>query len=267
MDDKSITKKIRSFIKENTVNHSTYWYPLSEIKGEIPASAYLITEIYRDNRVDLIERVLEKCNIRFGDWIQEHMTELHKNSDLIEMLYEKDEDGYVFPWLSEIFIFDQSEKWLIYISHEETISFTGEEIVKAAREIIPEKYEIQGSDNCLSNEQMAEMLIKRLGFDFDTINKNEVKELLESEINNFHEGSSEYIRSLCGYLFCLGDASDAELIEKAKYGINMDVGCMIDYEWIESLKNGGVQSEYVRSRSELIEDFVSYYSNFEADED
>lgn len=117
----------------------------------------------------------------------------------------------------------------------------------------------------MTNEQRAEMLIKRLGFDFGTISKSEIKDLLKREIENFHEGSSEYIRLLCGYLFCLGDAEDDELIGKAKYGINMDVGCMIDYEWIESLKNGGVQSEYVRSRDELIEDFVRYYSDFEAD--
>lgn len=266
MDAKSIIEKIRSFLKENTINHSTYWYPLSEIKSGIPVSAYLITEIYSDNRIDFIESVLKRCNIRFGYWIQEYIEELH-NGDLIEMLYEKDEDGYVFPWLSEMFIFDRSEKWLIYISHEETIAFTGEELVKAAREIIPEKYEIQGSYNCLTNEQMAAALIKRLGFDFDTIPKGEIKDLLKREIENFHEGSSEYIRLLCGYLFCLGDAENAELIEMAKYGINMDVGCMIDYEWVESLKNGGVQSEYIRSRDELIEDFVRYYSNFETSDE
>lgn len=263
---KNVVERIKSFVKENTVNHSTYWYPLSEIKSGIPVSAYLITEIYSDNRIDFIESVLKRCNIRFSYWIQEYIEELH-NGDLIEMLYEKDEYGYVFPWLSEMFIFDRSEKWLIYISHEETISFTGDEIVQAAREIIPENYEIKLSDDLMTNEQMAEALIKHLGFDFDTISKDEIEDLLKKEIENYHEGSSEYIRLLCGYLFCLGNADDAGLIEKAKYGINMDAGSMIDYEWIESLKNGGGQSEFVRSRDELIEDFVRYYSNFKADED
>lgn len=142
MDDKSITEKIESFLKENTINHITYWYPLAKIKSGIPAAAYLVTEIYRDNRIDLIKKILEKCNIRYGNCVQQYMTELHENSDLIEMLYEKDEYGYVLPWLCEMFIFDRSKKWLIYISHEETITFTGEEITKAAREIIPEKYEV-----------------------------------------------------------------------------------------------------------------------------
>ena len=52
-----------------------------------------------------------------------------------------------------------------------------------------------------------------------------------------------------------------------KYGINMDVGCMIDIEWIESLKNGGIKAEFVNSREDIIRCFVSYYKNFEADDD
>ena len=54
----------------------------------------------------------------------------------------------------------------------------------------------------------------------------------------------------------MGDISDVPLLEKAKYSINMDVGCMIDGEWIDSLKNGGISSQYIRSRQEIIDDFV-----------
>lgn len=49
------------------------------------------------------------------------------------------------------------------------------------------------------------------------------------------------------------------LLEKAKYGINFDVGCMIDQEWIDSLKNAGVGDAFVNSKEVLIEKFVSYY--------
>lgn len=48
-------------------------------------------------------------------------------------------------------------------------------------------------------------------------------ELIQKEIENYQEGSSEYIRVLCGYLYCIGNASDAELIKRAKYGINFYV--------------------------------------------
>ncbi|MBQ6553889.1 MAG: hypothetical protein IJL89_01530, partial [Firmicutes bacterium] len=63
------------------------------------------------------------------------------------------------------------------------------------------------------------------------------------------------------YLFCLGDCSDIPLLKKAKYGLNMDVGCMIDGEWIESLENGGAadKAKNLRSKEDIIKDFVGYY--------
>ncbi len=111
----------------------------------------------------------------------------------------------------------------------------------------------------MSNEERAERLVQKYGFDFAVIPKEEIRKLIEAVIADFQEGSSEYIRVLCGYLYCIGDISVVALIEKAKYQINMDVGCMIDSEWIESLQNGGKETELVRSRNEIMEDFVSYY--------
>lgn len=116
----------------------------------------------------------------------------------------------------------------------------------------------------MTNEKRAEELIKKYGFDFKFISKNEIRKLLEEEIENFQPGSSEYIRLLCGYLFCIGDITDVPLIEKAKYSINMDVECMIDGEWVDSLKNGGMETEFVSSRKKIIKNFIVYYKNFEA---
>ena len=42
----------------------------------------------------------------------------------------------------------------------------------------------------------------------------------------------------------------------------MDVGTMIDSEWIDSLENGGIEDEYTRTRKEIIEDFVGYYESW-----
>lgn len=91
----------------------------------------------------------------------------------------------------------------------------------------------------MTNEQRTEQIIKKYGFDLINISKEEIIDLLQKEIADYQPGSSEYLRVLCGYLFCLGDISAVPLLEKAKYSINMDVGCMIDSEWIDSLKNGG----------------------------
>lgn len=118
----------------------------------------------------------------------------------------------------------------------------------------------------MTNEQRAEALLKKYGFDFEKLYKPEIRSLIEEEIANYHMGSSEYIRVLCGYLFCIGDETDIPLLKRAKYEINMDVGCMIDGEWIESLQNGGAATEQICSKEVLVEGFIHYYENFEADD-
>ena len=120
-------------------------------------------------------------------------------------------------------------------------------------------------------DERAENFLKRFGFDFDKIDKNEIIFLLNKEFeraitergSKFYN-SSECLRVLCGYLFCLGDISDVPLLEKVKYGIDMDVGTMIDGEWIISLKNNGMEmKEYdIPSKKELIKDFVDEYKGW-----
>jgi len=124
-----------------------------------------------------------------------------------------------------------------------------------------------GRELNVNNEERTEVLIKRYDFNFSLKYRAEIRLLLEKEIISYQEGSSEYLRFLCGYLFCIGNVNDVEIIEKAKYNINMDVGCMIEGAWIESLENGGIESENVYSRQLLIDDFVCYYDDFEASED
>ena len=114
----------------------------------------------------------------------------------------------------------------------------------------------------MTNDQRAEQIIKKYRFHFKDIPKQEIINLIQMEIADYQPGSSEYIRLLCGYLYCLGDISDVPLLEKAKYSINMDVGCMIDGEWIDSLKNDGIETQCTGSRQEIINSFVSYYNNF-----
>lgn len=111
--------------------------------------------------------------------------------------------------------------------------------------------------NSLSDEERVDNLVKKYGFDFIKISKSEIRGLIEKEIENYQDGSSEYIRVLCGYLFCIGDYEDAELIERAKYNINFDVGCMIDGDWIEALK-GNMSEE---DKQVHIQAFIKYYEN------
>ena len=107
------------------------------------------------------------------------------------------------------------------------------------------------------NDGKAECLIDKYGFEFHDISKAEIRKLLEAEMADFQQGSSEYIRLLCGYLFCIGDKSDISLIKKAKYEISFDVQVMIDNEWIENLEDSNAD---VKAR--LINEFVEYYTNY-----
>ena len=121
----------------------------------------------------------------------------------------------------------------------------------------------------LTSDERAENFIKRFGFYFDKIDKNQIISLINEEFERAVEerkrcfyDSSECLRVLCGYLYCLGDISDVPLLEKVKYGIDMDVGTMIDSEWIDSLENGGIEDKYTRTRKEIIENFVDYYESW-----
>ena len=109
-----------------------------------------------------------------------------------------------------------------------------------------------------NNEKRAELLLRKYGFNFDTLPHEEIRSLLKNEIENYVEGSGEYLRVLCGYLFCMGNPADAELLRKAKYGISFDVGCMIDLEWIENME--GVEN--APERGELISQFTGYYKSY-----
>ena len=125
--------------------------------------------------------------------------------------------------------------------------------------------------NILYAEDRAEFFIRKLGFDFDNIDKNEIIFFLNKEFeraiieweSEFYN-SSECLRVLCGYLYCLGDISDVPLLKKVKYGFDMDVGTMIDDEWIDSLENGGMEmKEYdILSKKEIIEGFIDHYRYF-----
>lgn len=99
------------------------------------------------------------------------------------------------------------------------------------------------------NEKRAEEVIRKYGLIPSVENRKEIKELLEYEINNYIEGSSEYLRVLCGMLFCIGNVEDNVLIWQAKM-INFDVGCMID---IEFLFGAGIKEtlDYIAGKEEL----------------
>lgn len=136
----NIEKEISDFLSQYTDNRA-YWYPLCILKRPIPVIAYYLDNIYKDRNSQQLENVLHFCNIRtaYSFQFQSAHSELIEK-DMVALLHEKDCYGYNFPWYAETYYFDNTHEWMIYVSHEGTITFTGSKIVHAAKESIQEQY-------------------------------------------------------------------------------------------------------------------------------
>ncbi len=140
MKNSVVKEKLLAFLSEYASGNDLYWYPLTVLKKDIPVVAYDIDAIYRSGEIALLQRVFEVCQIDVVMTFQTDSMEYFEDDRISDLLFEKIGDGYDFPWTVETFYFDHTEKWLAYVSHEGTLSFTGEEIVRAAKEILPEQY-------------------------------------------------------------------------------------------------------------------------------
>lgn len=132
--------RLLSFLDEYADGNDLYWVPLTRLKKDIPVAAYDLDMIYREDAVPLLEEVVRRCGITRVMTFQTDSMEFFTDDDMIALLYEKERDGYSFPWTVETFYADASEQWMIYVSHEGTVSFTGARIVEAARAVIPDRY-------------------------------------------------------------------------------------------------------------------------------
>ena len=119
-----------------------YWHPLLGINPDIPVIVFDLWEIFDDdNAIKQIEDVFCHLSIDTATVIQnQDFNTEPKTVSLKALLYEADNDGYNFPWYVESYYYDNSKQWMIYTSHEFTITFAGEEIVRVANDIIDSKY-------------------------------------------------------------------------------------------------------------------------------
>ena len=129
--------------KDNCEPEYQYWYPLTGIKENIHAVAYNLDAIYSSGNIEQIEKALAECSIHnvISVQNQDHKAE-HEKIYLLFRLYESDGDGYNFPWYVENYYYDETKEWLIYVSHEGTITFAGEQITQAAKKFIDNKYKV-----------------------------------------------------------------------------------------------------------------------------
>lgn len=142
MKNTVIEKRFIDFIKKYSDSPYLYWVPLirPKIPFPFPVVSYNLDDIYRNNDIVSLENVFKICGISDVKAFQMDRREYLEYVDIFELLYEEDKSGYNFPWYVEAFYFDSSEKWLVYVSHEGTISFTGKKISEAATKCIDNAY-------------------------------------------------------------------------------------------------------------------------------
>lgn len=131
-------RNLLSFL--NTTRDNSYWYPLTRLKIDLPIISYNVDKIYKEDQIILLRNLLESCKIDRVIMIQMNHGIVIENENIIELLYAIDDSGYDFPWYVETYYYDSSKKWMIYVSHEGTITFAGEEIVAFAKKILPLDY-------------------------------------------------------------------------------------------------------------------------------
>lgn len=120
-----------------------YWYPLADVKDNIPVVAYNLDAIYSGGDVAQLEKVLTECSIHNVISVQNQDSKIEPEKvDLLARLYESDSNGYNFPWYAESYYFDETKSWLIYVSHEGTVTFAGVQITEIAKITIDSKYKL-----------------------------------------------------------------------------------------------------------------------------
>ena len=133
-------------VKEAILSGNGYWYPMSKQESKMNPVAYSLDRIYRDRRIDLLESVIEKAGIvevsGFHPYWHDHSrgAKWRNIPDMKSYIYDKDDTGYSFPWIDEEYYFDKSGSWIIYVSHEGTITFAGEKLTEISETIIPDRY-------------------------------------------------------------------------------------------------------------------------------
>jgi len=132
---------ILRFIREYSACDTQSWYPFCCLCREIAVAAYDLDRICNEKKVDVIADVLTSCGIHAVDAVQLQVNGIRwRGKPVKEVLEACDADGPNFPWNAETFYFDDTESWMLYVSHEGTITFTGRKLAEKAREIIPQEY-------------------------------------------------------------------------------------------------------------------------------
>ena len=129
-------------VKNSILYSSGYWYPLErKFPPEYKAVVYDLDSIYRNKQIGALVKVFEYAGISsvkgFHPFWNEGQPTWRDIPDIKIFLYEKDEHAYNFNWIVEEYYYDSGEEWIVYVSHEGTITLCGDKLAPIAEKLIP----------------------------------------------------------------------------------------------------------------------------------
>jgi len=126
-----IKNKLLDTLEQYSMTPNGYWYPLCEITKDIKSISFLREDINNDNWIK-IYKILQDLKVKQIYEVQEFVDTI-RLCHFDTYFLEKDDISYDMLFMSECYWYDENYKYLIYTSHEGTISFTGDELVKRIR--------------------------------------------------------------------------------------------------------------------------------------
>ncbi|MDQ0116624.1 hypothetical protein [Paenibacillus harenae] len=120
--------KIKEKLRQVWDYESPFWYPLDDcIRNDIIAfdSKFVQTQ----EKLEFIKVLLKKHKVTCLFQLRED-GKANKIDDIEEFNFWNSDDYF---WNNDCFWFDQSMDWVLYLSHEQTITFGGEWIIEAIK--------------------------------------------------------------------------------------------------------------------------------------
>ncbi|MCR5602621.1 MAG: immunity 53 family protein [Lachnospiraceae bacterium] len=141
-------------VKKAILSGNGYWYPFeTKYKPEKKTTVYNLDMLYKKDPqgIGSLKEVFSRAGIRqvkgFHPYDYAGQATWIDIPDIIEYLYEEDESGYNFNWINEEYYYDTSEEWIVYVSHEGTITFCGDKLMSIAEQVIPGEYRYLNKDD------------------------------------------------------------------------------------------------------------------------
>lgn len=135
-----IRKRLKKGLQNTLLNRKNpaYWYPLFDVKSYVPVLAFNSYFFDDDNRMQILSSIIQNHGINKVFQLPEF-----ENVNIIydfvnSYLLEKDEEGFIFPYMSECYLFDKNKDWLIYTSHEGSIALAGDWLINKVKTIMPD---------------------------------------------------------------------------------------------------------------------------------